>query len=126
MRSVNIFPKVPNGYDLLLHPIAFAGWVGMLVTTLNLLPVAMLDGGHVARSLLGDRLIPRIALAVFSIGYLVAEGLFPMAFLVILMLFFRHPGPMDDVSNLSAKRKLVALGLVAIFVLCFVPFSLAF
>jgi len=123
MRSVNIFPTVPNGYDLLLHPIAFAGWVGMLVTTLNLLPVAMLDGGHVVRSVLGDRLIPRIALAVFSIGYLVAEGLLPMAFLVMFMLFFRHPGPMDDVSNLSTKRKLVALGLVGIFVLCFVPLS---
>jgi len=121
MRSLSIFPKGPVGWDLLLHPVAFAGWVGMLVTTLNLLPAAMLDGGHVARSVFGERLGLRLVLAALSIVYLAVEGLIPMAFLVLLMLFFRHPGPLDDVSGLSAGRKLVALGLVGIFILCFVP-----
>jgi membrane-associated protease RseP (regulator of RpoE activity) len=123
MRSLSIFPKSPVGWDLLLHPVAFAGWVGMLVTTLNLLPAAMLDGGHVARSVFGERLGLRLVLAALSIVYLAVEGLIPMAFLVLLMLFFRHPGPLDDVSGLSTGRKLVALGLVGIFVLCFVPLS---
>lgn len=117
---LNALKLIPRG-TLLLHPVAFAGWVGMLVTTLNLLPVAMLDGGHVARSVLGDNIALRLILAVASIAYLLFEGLYPMAFLVILMLAFRHPGPLDDVSGLSAGRKLVALGLVAIFVLCAVP-----
>jgi membrane-associated protease RseP (regulator of RpoE activity) len=93
----------------------------MLVTALNLLPVAMLDGGHVSRSVLGEKLIPRLIFAVLSLMYLTIVGLIPMALLVLLMLFFRHPGPLDDVSGLSAKRKLGALGLVAIFVLCAVP-----
>lgn len=123
LRSVNMFPKAPPGYVLFLHPVAFAGWVGMLVTTLNLLPVAMLDGGHVARSVLGENRGLRLALAAVSIGYLVVEGLIPMALLVALMLSFRHPGPLDDVSSLSRGRKLVALGLVAIFILCAVPFT---
>ena len=118
-----MFPKAPPGYDLFLHPVAFAGWVGMLVTTLNLLPVAMLDGGHVARSVLGEKQALRLALAAVSIGYLVIEGFIPMAFLVALLLSFRHPGPLDDVSSLSRSRKLVALGLVAIFILCAVPFT---
>ena len=121
LQTLNMFPKAPAGWDLLLHPVAFAGWVGMLVTTLNLLPVAMLDGGHVARSVLDEKLSLRVVLAAFSIAYLVIEGLIPMAFLVVFMLFFRHPGPLDDVSNLSTGRKLVALGLVAIFILCAVP-----
>lgn len=123
LRSVNMFPKASEGYVLFLHPVAFAGWVGMLVTTLNLLPVAMLDGGHVARSVLGENRGLRLALAAVSIGYLAIEGLIPMALLVALMLSFRHPGPLDDVSSLSRSRKLVALGLVAIFVLCAVPFT---
>jgi membrane-associated protease RseP (regulator of RpoE activity) len=123
MRSLSIFPKGPVGWDLLLHPVAFAGWVGMLVTTLNLLPAAMLDGGHVARSVFGERLGLRLVLAALSIVYLAVEGLIPMAFLVLLMLFFRHPGPLDDVSGLSTGRKVVALGLVGIFVLSFVPLS---
>lgn len=121
LHSLNIFPTAPAGWDLLLHPVAFAGWVGMLVTTLNLLPVAMLDGGHVARSVLGEKLSLRLVLAALSIAYLVIEDFIPMAFLVVFMLFFRHPGPLDDVSSLSTSRKLVALGLVAIFILCAVP-----
>ena len=74
-----------------------------------------------ARSVLGENRVLRLALAGLSIVYLVVEGLIPMAFLVVFMLFFRHPGPLDDVSSLSTSRKLVALGLVAIFVLCAVP-----
>jgi Zn-dependent protease len=121
LNSFNLIPKAPPNGLLLMHPVAFAGWVGMLVTTLNLLPAAMLDGGHVARSVLGEKLGLRLVLAILSIAYLTIEGFIPMAFLVLLMLFYKHPGPLDDVSNLSTSRKLLALGLVAIFILCFVP-----
>lgn len=108
--------RLPDNYYVLLHPVAFAGWVGMVVTMLNLLPAAMLDGGHAARSLLGEK--TRLVLTVLSIFLLVAAGFVPMAIFVIFIAMFRHPGPLDDVSPLSTGRKLVAVGLVAIFVLC--------
>ena len=110
------FIKIPANYYVLLHPVAFAGWVGMIVTMLNLLPAAMLDGGHVARSILGDK--ARMALTFLSILMLIAADFWPMAILVLFMSMYRHPGPLDDVSPLSTNRKLWAVGLVAVFVLC--------
>jgi membrane-associated protease RseP (regulator of RpoE activity) len=107
---------IPVNHDVLLHPIAFAGWVGMIVTMLNLLPAAMLDGGHVARSALGDT--TRTILMVLSLLMLLVAGFWPMAILVLFMSTYRHPGPLDDVSPLSTKKKLYAVGLIIVFVLC--------
>jgi membrane-associated protease RseP (regulator of RpoE activity) len=104
------------GYELVinLHPVAIAGWVGMFVTMLNLVPAAMLDGGHVSRSVLGEK--ARYVLTVLSIVYLVIVSL-PMAIFVLFLSMYKHPGPLDDVSSLSTKRKLLAIVLVIIFVL---------
>jgi len=60
-----------EGYTLYLHPIAFAAWVGLLVTSLNLLPMAQLDGGHIAHALLGHRIhdiVSRVVLAVLLVA----------------------------------------------------------
>jgi membrane-associated protease RseP (regulator of RpoE activity) len=114
-----VYPPAPPGdyvKAVRLHPVAFAGWVGLIVTMLNILPAAMLDGGHVARSLAGERV--RLILTALSILYLAIAGFLPMAILVLLMAMFRHPGPLDDVSSLSLGRKLLAIGLAAIFLLC--------
>ncbi len=111
--------KLPPDYYILLHPVAFAGWVGMIVTMLNLLPAAMLDGGHVARSLVGER--TRNILTLLSILLLILVGFWPMAFFVLFISMYKHPGPLDDVSSLSASRKLLTIVLIAIFVLCSFP-----
>ena len=108
--------NIPPGYYILLHPVAFAGWVGMLVTMLNLLPAAMLDGGHVSRSLFGEK--TRTVLTFLSIILLVVEDFWPMAIFVLFISMYRHPGPLDDVSALSRRRKLLAIGLIVVFVLC--------
>ena len=108
-------PGMPYAY-VTLHPVAFAGWVGMLVTMLNLLPVATLDGGHVSRSLVGDK--ARTVLSFFSIFLLVIEGFWSMAIFVLFIAMYRHPGPLDDVSSLSTSRKLGAIALIVVFVLC--------
>lgn len=119
LEGLNLLPQTPAGGVLLLHPFAFAGWVGLVVTMLNLLPAAMLDGGHVARSILGEK--PRLVLSALSVIFLFIEGFYPMAFLVLLMSMYKHPGPLDDVSSLTTGRKLIAIGLIAIFVLCIFP-----
>jgi Zn-dependent protease len=118
--SLNLLPQPPPNGILLLHPITWAGWAGMVVTMLNLLPAAMLDGGHVARSTLaGDK--PRLILTFASVALLLFVGteFMVMAFLIVFMSMFKHPGPLDDVSSLSRNRKLLTVALIAVFILSF-------
>jgi membrane-associated protease RseP (regulator of RpoE activity) len=121
MSSLNLVPPLTganNGWAL--HPLLWAGWAGMVVTMLNLLPAAMLDGGHVARSTLaGDK--PRLILTFASVALLLLTGteFVIMAFLIVFMSMFKHPGSLDDVSGLSRNRKLVTVALIAVFILAF-------
>jgi membrane-associated protease RseP (regulator of RpoE activity) len=119
LQGLKLMPIAPAGQDLLLHPVTFAAWAGIIVTMLNLLPAAMLDGGHVARSVAGEKV--RLGLTGLSIAYLLLEGFYPMGILVLFMAMYKHPGPLDDVSSLSTKRKLLSIALVAIFILCIFP-----
>ncbi len=115
-------PPNPQNLPFLVidaHPVAFVGWLGMLVTMLNLIPMGMFDGGHVARGFLGPK--PLWILRIVSVGLLLILGYYVFAFLALLLSTGRHPGPLDDVSKLSTGRKLVAIALIAIFVLCLVP-----
>jgi len=113
------FPPGGTGNAIQLHPVAFAGYVGMIVTMLNLMPAGMLDGGHAARSFLNERV--RSILALVAIGMLLFLGYWPMAMIALLFSFYRHPGPLDDVSKLTTSRKLATLALVAIFIVCLAP-----
>jgi membrane-associated protease RseP (regulator of RpoE activity) len=118
--SLNLLPQPPLNGVLLLHPITAAAWAGMVVTMLNLLPAAMLDGGHVARSTLaGDK--SRLVLTFASVALLLFVGteFMLMAFLIVFMSMFKHPGPLDDVSSLSRNRKLLTVALIAVFILSF-------
>jgi len=120
LDNLHLIPQVisPNN-GFALNPIAWAGWAGMVVTMLNLLPAAMLDGGHVARSVVPDKL--RFILTILSVAILVFSGtqFIVMAFIVIFMSLFKHPGPLDDVSGLSKNRKLLIIALVVVFALSF-------
>jgi hypothetical protein len=118
--GLNLLPHAPPNGVLLLHPITWAGWAGMVVTMLNLLPAAMLDGGHVARStIVGDKLRLILTFASVALLLLVGTEFVIMAFLIVFMAMFKHPGPLDDVSSLSKNRKLLTLVLVAVFILSF-------
>jgi membrane-associated protease RseP (regulator of RpoE activity) len=117
-------PSAPEGVTVMLHPVAFAGWVGMIVTMLNLVPSGMFDGGHVARSVLGDRAHQIISYA--GIALLAIIGWWTMAILALFFSAAKHPGPLDDVSKLTNSRKVGAIGLVAVFILSVVPMGLAF
>jgi hypothetical protein len=117
-----------NGVDVFIHPVAFAGWAGLLVTSLNLIPAGQLDGGHVLYSLVGDRAeVVRwpIILGLAALGLLVWPGWFLWAGLVF---FFGqgHPPPLDSVTRLGTGRKVLAVLVLAVFVLTFTPQPLIF
>jgi membrane-associated protease RseP (regulator of RpoE activity) len=115
-----------HGLDVMLHPIAFAAWFGLLVTAFNLLPVGQLDGGHVIFTLIGDKIRYIGALfivAVLLMGALLWQGWYIWAILIFL-LGIGHPPPLNDITPLSGKRKLLAVLTILIFVLVFVPIPL--
>jgi len=110
----------PSGYVILwMHPVAVAGWVGMLVTMLNLTPAGMLDGGHAVRGLLGQT--SRSFLAFVAILLLLVLGYWPMAVIAFFLSLQTHPGPLDDISKLSLSRKLATIALILIYIVCAAP-----
>ena len=109
---------------VLLHPVAFAGWFGLFVTSLNLLPVGQLDGGHVLYATLG-RPTPRIAALLIAflvwLGVRGYPGWLLWAVIITVFLSLGHPPTDDDRRPLDPARRLAALATLVIFVLTFVP-----
>ncbi len=115
-----------NGLDVMIHPVAFAGWAGILVTGLNLIPAGQLDGGHIVYTLLGERwarvvlwgvLVVLAALAFFWQGWIL--------WLFLIFIFGRmRVAPLDDVTPLNTRQRLLAIAMMAIFVLVFTPIPL--
>lgn len=117
-----------GGVDVFIHPVAFAGWAGLLVTSLNLIPAGQLDGGHVLYSLIGDRaqaLRWPIVLALAGLGLVVWPGWFLWAGLVFF-LGGGHPPPLDSLTRLDAGRKVLAILGLLVFALTFTPEPLIF
>jgi membrane-associated protease RseP (regulator of RpoE activity) len=118
----------PAGMESLLHPIGFAAWVGFLLTTLNLLPVGQLDGGHIAYALFGrfhKRISQLFLFVLLPLGIFFWPGWLVWIFLLAL-LGTRHPPTLDD--SLPLDRRHVILGWIALamFVLCFTPTPMTF
>lgn len=115
-----------HGRDVMLHPIAFAAWFGILVTAFNLFPIGQLDGGHVLFSLLGERAryVGFVLVGtLFLMGLLLWEGWIVWAILVFL-LGIAHPPPLNDLAPLDAQRKALGVIVLFIFALVFVPVPL--
>jgi membrane-associated protease RseP (regulator of RpoE activity) len=109
----------------MIHPVAWAGWAGLLVTALNLIPAGQLDGGHVVYVLLGKRarvLWPIILVALVGLGFVWA-GWWLWAGL-IFFLGRIYAEPLDQITQLDGRRKVVALMGVIIFLLVFTPVPL--
>ena len=116
------------GTETVMHPVAFAGWVGMLVTALNLIPAGQLDGGHMLRAMLGPRsayvsaVVPFILLSLSLFIYFVMQqnggmwlfwGLF-----ITLFAAAGHPEPMEDSDYLGNSRILVGVLVFVAGLLC--------
>ncbi len=109
--------KMVEGFIPLMSPIAFAAWIGFLITFLNLLPAWQLDGGHIARAAIGQKWHKRTTfmsiIALAGIGYVVMA-------LLILVMNARAPDakPLDDVSPLSKNRKIMFVISILLAFLC--------
>jgi len=118
-----VIGEIPEGYDVILHPLAFAGWAGLFVTALNLLPIGQLDGGHITYALLGRRSVIVFRLTLFMF-IAICLFLFMGWFLLILLLMwfgFKHPPPLNDLIPLDRKRKLIGAFMLVIFAISFTP-----
>ncbi len=126
----------PNAVNVELNPIAFAGWIGLLVTTINLLPVGQLDGGHTVYALFGGRwhrvisrlcwlgcalmvLVPYLLGYDFWLGWLIWFGL-------VFALGLGHPATIDADTPLSGARPWMAWATIALFIVTFPPVPIAF
>jgi membrane-associated protease RseP (regulator of RpoE activity) len=147
-----VLGPIPDGQDVFLHPTAFAGWVGLFITMINLIPWGQLDGGHIAYALFGrlqNRAAPFVlaavlALFVFNLFRFVApvlsgasalpldaavgNSLFWLIWFVFLSLMRRFTGrghPPFEPGLLSPRRRVVAAACLALFVLLCMPTPLS-
>ncbi len=147
----SFFGEIPDGYDLFLHPIAFAGWIGLFITALNLIPSGQLDGGHLIYSLFSRKFHKYTSMSM--IGLLIILGLgterliefhnnylisgipwftkyipifegWPGWFVWAILLTLmgtRHPPTIHEENGLDSKRKIIGLSSLLIFIGCFSP-----
>ncbi len=114
--SPYLFPRASNVAIYFLHPLAIAGWMGTLITFLNIFPIGQLDGGHLSRAILGPKW--HRALSFGATLAMVVIGWWSMALLAMLFIGFNHPGALDDVSPVSRNKKILALLAIAMFIAC--------
>ncbi len=111
-----------GGLDVFIHPIAFAGWAGILVTALNLIPAGTLDGGHIIYSLLGDK---SKKMFPYIVGILAVLGIFWSGWWIWAALLFwlgrTSAEPLDQITTLDSTRRGVAFLMIIIFFLVFMP-----
>jgi len=109
--------------DVMLHPVAWAGWAGLFVTAINLLPVGQLDGGHIFQTVFG-RKTAQLAFPII-IGGLVMLGFFWGGWWMWAgILFFigrRYAEPLNQITQLDTTRKWLGYLAVAVFLLTFIP-----
>jgi hypothetical protein len=118
-------PLPLGGLDVNLNPIAWAGWAGLLVTALNLIPAGTLDGGHIVNVLGGvraRRLFPFILVILVGMGFF-WEGWWLWA-LLLLWLGRVYAEPLDQITPLDGRRRALAILAIVIFVLVFIPVPL--
>lgn len=119
-----------NGQDVWIHPVALAGWAGLLVTMINLIPVGQLDGGHISYALLGRKAwtlgYVLIAAMLGWGGFLLlrgnqAGGFWALWGVINLLLNRKHPPPLDDVTPVNPRRVALGVLMLVVFILLFMP-----
>jgi membrane-associated protease RseP (regulator of RpoE activity) len=109
--------------NYIIHPTLFAGWVGIFLTAVNLLPAGQLDGGHIARAILKEKhkyiswmvIFVLAGLSFFYTGWLM------FAIIILLFIGTQHQPPLNEITPLDTKRKLLGLVILIIFIVSFAP-----
>ena len=118
---LGVDPSSPD-INIHLHPIAFAGWIGMLITALNLMPVGQLDGGHIIYAIAPGK--------HSAIGKFFFAGLFPLGYFwpgwffwaaMIALMGFKTAPLKEDVEKLKLTHIVLGSISMVIFVLTFIP-----
>lgn len=115
-------PVPIGGLDVIISPVAWAGWAGLLVTALNLIPAGQLDGGHISYVLFGKKVkyfVPVILVALVLLGF-VWSGWWFWAFLILILGRF-HAEPLDQITSLDKNRKILAVFGLLLFFVVFTP-----
>jgi membrane-associated protease RseP (regulator of RpoE activity) len=127
--AYSIHGPAPIGYELALHPVAFAGWVGMFITALNLIPIGQLDGGHVLYALLREKAhgIAQALLILAMVG-VVLYGYWGWSLMLLLLLLMGpiHPPTSDDSVELGTARTIIGWLSLAFVPLGFTPVPFQF
>lgn len=116
------FGRLPEGQSVMLHPVAFAGWLGFFVTALNLLPAGQLDGGHIMYAVAGRyrRVLSwAVIVALLLMGYFWLG--WPFWAVLISIFGLRHPRPLDEISPLTRTDILLAVVGLVLLALTFIP-----
>ena len=125
LAKLSLGASVGEGSHLLLHPLAFAGWLGLIITALNLLPIGQLDGGHMAHALFGSRdahILSLIALvALFLLALFVWPGLMFWAVIVFFIAGTRDAPAANDVTPVGTGRKVLGYFTFLLLLLIIVP-----
>jgi membrane-associated protease RseP (regulator of RpoE activity) len=118
-----VLGEIPKTQTVILHPIGYAGWVGLFVTALNLLPIGQLDGGHITYALFGrrSRAIFLIAISVMAFITIFYNPGWLLLLILIILFGFRHPAPLDDQTPIDGKRKWIGGFMLLAFLLSFTP-----
>ena len=117
-----IHGNLPANARLYIHPTAFAGWVGLLVTFMNLFPASQLDGGHISYALFGPlhKTIGKITCVIFAIMGIFYWPWFIWMFFV-LFIGLGHPPPVNDNEPIGSKRRIMGILCMVLFVLTCIP-----
>jgi Zn-dependent protease len=113
--------NIPLGTPIDLSLIAFAGWVGLLITSINLLPAGQLDGGHIFRAFLGEK---QKWAGWIAVMIMIFTGWFFFAIIIMFMMGMQHPPPLNDATPLDVRRKLLFFIAIIILVLCYIPYPI--
>ncbi|MGB6220052.1 site-2 protease family protein [Haloferula sp.] len=124
LAKLSFGDALQSGHLVRLSPLAFAGWLGLLITALNLLPIGQLDGGHMARAMFGTRTgmnVSRVAMwTLFMLAIFIWPGLMMWAF-IVFFIAGRGAPPLNDVTPIPDGRRWLGYATFAILAAIVIP-----